>query len=273
VTVWTNNTEGNAVVAIKKGSDIVWSYHIWVTNYDGTTTWTNPNQTAHTFTFMDRNLGATEAANSLAGRGLFYQWGRKDPFPGGKEGVAGYAELSKFSGLGSAVTVSSDNNAGAIVESIQKPTTFYGDKNTTEYSWLPASDHNLWSTNGIAGGQKTIYDPCPLGWRVPARVAISTNDDDSPWKGVADPTPWTEDSDTGGINWGANAKYPAAGSRSSSSGSISREGSRGVYWSASPHSSSNNYASHLNFGYRGDIGRSSANFHAFGLSVRCVQEH
>jgi uncharacterized protein (TIGR02145 family) len=275
VTVTTNNSQGNAVVAIRKGSDIVWSYHIWVTNYDGTTTWTNPNQTAHTFTFMDRNLGATEAANSLAGRGLFYQWGRKDPFPGGKSGTAGYAALSKVSGLGSAGTVSSDNNAGAIVESIQKPTTFYRDK--TNGNWLPESperDNFLWSTDGTASGQKRIYDPCPSGWRVPARTSItSTSDDYSPWKGVADPTSWSSSSDTGGVtNWGTNAKYPAAGYRIGSSGSISTEGSGGVYWSASPFSSSSNYASGLYFHSSGYINRSYSNNRAYGFSVRCAQE-
>jgi uncharacterized protein (TIGR02145 family) len=195
--------------------------------------------------------------------------------------VAGYAELSKFygidqSGAGSttAVTVSSSDNAGAIVESIQKPTTFYRDKNTTEYSWLPARDNYLWSTNGIASGSKTIYDPCPSGWRVPARVAISESDDDSPWKGVAAPTSWSSSSDTNGVtNWGDNAKYPAAGYRYYKSGSINDGGVRGVYWSASPYSSSSFFASYLYVYYGGGIYRSYNNNRAYGFSVRCVQEH
>ncbi|MDR0657773.1 MAG: hypothetical protein LBG18_02355, partial [Mediterranea sp.] len=142
-------------------------------------------------------------------------------------------------------------------------------KNTTEYSWLPARDNNLWSTNGIASGQKTIYDPCPLGWRVPARVAISESDDDSPWKGVAAPTSWSSGSDSSGANWGTNAKYPAAGSRSGSSGSIDYEGLRGFYWNASPYNYS---ASTLYFRSNSYISRSSSNNRANGISVRCVKE-
>jgi hypothetical protein len=83
------------VVAIKKdGTDeIVWSYHIWVTGYDpkaSDATYPNPynrNNNGKRFVFMDRNLGAKEEgqtyldndANNNAG--LYYQWGRKDPFP------------------------------------------------------------------------------------------------------------------------------------------------------------------------------------------------
>jgi uncharacterized protein (TIGR02145 family) len=229
---------------------------------------------------MDRNLGATEAENSLAGRGLFYQWGRKDPFPGGKKGTAGFAELSKFYGMPDAgststVTVSSDDNAGAIVESIQKPTTFYSRKNTTYRDWLPANDNNLWSTNGIASGSKTIYDPCPSGWRVPAFVKVTSaiaSEDDSPWKEVADPTSWSQGSDTGGANWGANALFPAAGYRNGNSGSLSNGGSNGIYWSASPYTISNYEASNLFFSFTDIILRSFSRDRTFGFSVRCVKE-
>jgi uncharacterized protein (TIGR02145 family) len=270
VTVQTNSGKsGNAVVAIKKGSDIVWSYHIWVTNYDGTATWTNPNQTA--FTFMDRNLGATAAALSLAGRGLIYQFGRKDPFPGGKSGIAGYAALSSFKGMpgaGSttAVKVSSSANAGAIVESIQNPATFYIQKANVD--WLPALDNNLWSTNSIASGKKTIYDPCPSGWRVPARTAIGTSNDYSPWKGLSSKS--FTSGDTGGANWGTNALFPATGYRHYNNGNFGEGGSNGHYWSASPSGSSyNTLILAFSSGY---VGPSYSTYRAIAFSVRCVQE-
>ncbi|MDR0658111.1 MAG: hypothetical protein LBG18_04135, partial [Mediterranea sp.] len=282
------STPGNAVVKIYKAGDTskipVWSYHIWVTDYTGSATWTNPYQTVHTYTFMDRNLGATEAALSLAGRGLFYQWGRKDPFPGGKEGTAGYAALSKFYGINqdgaagtTAVRVSSSTNAGAIVESIQDPTTFFEYKNSIYNDWLPVKDDNLWSTNGMASGNKTIYDPCPAGWRVPANVVINDSDDYSPWMGVPAPPRWAYGSDAGGANWGTNALFPAAGRRFDNNGSIGYEGFYGVYWSASPHwraspfSSSSNYASSLYF-LSGNVNVDSYNYRAYGFSVRCAQE-
>ena len=167
---------------------------------------------SNNYAFMDRNLGATKAELSLEGRGLFYQWGRKDPFPGGASGTAGFSASGKFSGLGSAGTVSNTTASEAgttagIVESIQNPTTFY--RSVANNDWLPFKKDDLWDSNGGAGGKKTIYDPCPSGWRVPARVNISTSSDDSPWKGLAGQN-FTE-SDTGGVNWDDNALFPTAG--------------------------------------------------------------
>jgi hypothetical protein len=278
VSVNTNSGKtGNAVVGIYKSGDNttpVWSYHIWVTGYDpdnGGATWTNPKQTKATYTFMDRNLGATEAVNNLAGRGLFYQWGRKDPFPGGEAGTAGYAALDKFFGMTDAgststVTVSSDDNAAAIVESIQKPTTFFIVKNRTYLNWLPALDNKLWNTSE---NKKTIYDPCPAGWRVPIYVNNSTSNANSPWAGVSDQS--FSSGDTGGVNWGSDALYPAAGYRYGASGAIINSGSNGSCWSASPSSDVSYHASHLYF-YSGSVYVSNSYSRTFGLSVRCSQE-
>jgi hypothetical protein len=104
---------------------IYWSWHIWVVNYDPNTekTWTNPNNTA--YTFMDRNLGANEATLSLASHGLFYQWDRKDPFPSGTKGTAGYAALSHFKGMYTKQYGDPEHfTADDVLESIREPTDF-----------------------------------------------------------------------------------------------------------------------------------------------------
>ena len=202
---------------------------------------------------MDRNLGATEAALSLKGRGLFYQWGRKDPFPGKKEGTAGYAALSSFNYASAGVS---------IVQSIQNPVTFYYcDHNN--YDWLSPYKYNLWN----ASDTKTIYDPCPEGWRVPANGSSLS----SPWKGVS-ASSWTEGSDTGGANWGTNALYPAAGHRNYRGSSINDKGSYGYYWSASPYNNTSNGASSLYFNFGGGIDWSDFAYRAHGFSVRCARE-
>lgn len=72
------NVKGNVVVGIKKKgeSDYLWSWHLWLTD--------EPQLVAG---FMDRNLGA-ESATATDGRktyGLYYQFGRKDPFVGSTE--------------------------------------------------------------------------------------------------------------------------------------------------------------------------------------------
>lgn len=51
---------GNAVVAAKLDDVIVWSWHVWVTDYDPMSdpfVWTDKS-TGTSYTFMDRNLGA-----------------------------------------------------------------------------------------------------------------------------------------------------------------------------------------------------------------------
>lgn len=78
------NQTGNAVVAVKIGGEIRWSWHLWVTGEDVTATTCNYNNGERDYTFMDRNLGAINATvGDVGSKGLYYQWGRKDPFVGG----------------------------------------------------------------------------------------------------------------------------------------------------------------------------------------------
>jgi hypothetical protein len=120
---------------------------------------------------MPLNLGATDAVTPLAADGLFYQWGRKDPFPGGRSGSAGYEELDEFTGIGTAVTLDHGLNdltaaKWGIVQSIKRPTTFFSTINIKGQSWLPWLQEmvkKLWCTDEY---EKTIYDPCPEGYRV-----------------------------------------------------------------------------------------------------------
>ena len=69
---------GNALIGLfDKDGDCIWSWHIWATN-GALTTHVYPSG----YVFMDRNLGAENLdPGDPASRGLYYQWGRKDPFP------------------------------------------------------------------------------------------------------------------------------------------------------------------------------------------------
>ena len=101
----TKIKQGNAVIgAYDADGELIWSWHIWATDYD-------PDAEGGTvdfngYTLMNRNLGALANDNSttdkiLASYGLYYQWGRKDPFIGpntyqGSEGSG----ASMYSGSG-----------------------------------------------------------------------------------------------------------------------------------------------------------------------------
>jgi hypothetical protein len=240
---------GNAVVKIYKKYDSsetpVWSYHIWVTDYDPENTllqYKNPNNDV---VFMNRNLGAKEAGYiyNTNNAGLYYQWGRKDPFP--TEGDPG-------DGLFTAEET--DGTKGTVEWAIQHPGTFltgFGD-------WLSSPDPNLWGH----GGDKSIYDPCPSGWRVPVHGGT---EDTSPWEGF---TTSNGGVFSDGYNWDTNAKYPAAGGRNQESGALLDPGTHGSYWSAA---SSDEDASHLYF-YNGTVEVASVGSRAYGVSVRCVRE-
>jgi uncharacterized protein (TIGR02145 family) len=279
-TVTASANEGNAVVALKGSNDsIYWSWHIWVTDDPTIDAWTNTN--SPTYIFMDRNLGATEPANSLAGRGLFYQWGRKDPFPGGMEGTAGYAALGEFKGIGTPayVTNTSVDEAGiaaGLLQSVRKPTTFFSYRNRT-YDWLPKNENALWNVTVGETYKKTVYDPCPAGWRVPVRLdgtESDPSDDNSPWKGYTSTTRWEEkDDENAGATFenaeGIETRYPAAAFRGLRAGEYGDSGQYGGFWCASVKQTT---GYELAVSSNGHINLNSLSERGNGLSVRCVKE-
>ena len=79
-------SKGNALVAVcDEAGTILWSWHLWICDYDPEKTLftTEANASGTQWTFMDRNIGATDMnRGSFDNFGMLYQWGRKDPFPG-----------------------------------------------------------------------------------------------------------------------------------------------------------------------------------------------
>ena len=165
--VTPGSKHGNSVVAVK-GEDgtVKWSWHIWVTDYDPDkpATATEPGYGSYVMggdVFMDRNLGAITATPNNEGAGIvgnFYQWGRKDPFPTVKNGVV----VPVYNAAGTQVTKAT-NTPSNIPALVKEP-----------YGWTTAITYfspQLWGNNGDGTnsiiGDKTVYDPCPAGWRVP----------------------------------------------------------------------------------------------------------
>ena len=177
--------QGNAVVAAKNAEGtILWSWHIWVSAEDPTAnlmpyTYSPEGGESQSFQFMDRNLGALSAElGTAAVNGCFYQWGRKDPFPGSTyEGTI----KSIYNSKGETITVAtaSPEVSNNIENAIKNPLTRYGftSSNNGNYSWIS----NNWSELGfdavkdLWGGvsnKKTMYDPCPAGYRIPKAVGF-----------------------------------------------------------------------------------------------------
>ncbi len=232
--------EGNAVIAVIDDKDtdgpeddvILWSWHIWLTDQPAEHVYNNSAGT-----MMDRNLGATSAAKGDAGAlGLLYQWGRKDPFPGSSSTSSNTVALSTLTWPSA---VSSDASYGTIAYAVSNPTTFIK-SNSYNKDWHYTGDESRLYTRWTGSGKaKSIYDPCPAGWRVP----------DGGAKGVWSKALYNNSSEFNviadkinmGINFGGPGTnrfgsastiwYPAAGQRSTS-GALQLVATYGRYWAA-----------------------------------------
>ena len=262
VDIAAGSTSGNAVVAAYSGANqtgnILWSWHIWVTSYDpdnkvNGTTYSYVPTAGVTNVFMDRNLGALTTTYIVDANMLNYQWGRKDPFP---------AAAVVKAGASTSVDVTTKTSQ-SILFSSQNPFKFIS--NWAYYDWCSTSSDFYWMGTGgtlTTPGAKTIYDPCPSGWRVPAwRNGVS------PWNGLSATGVTLGSGTSTGYTWPGIGFWTATGYRNYSDGSISFAKS-GLYWSASP-SSSNGH--NLNFS-SGGVFLASGQYRANGFSVRCVQE-
>lgn len=258
---------GNALIAVYDDNDtVLWSWHIWVTGY-------NPYENApklNGMQWMDRNLGALSNDYDEAGsaKGMAYQWGRKDPFPSGygwidKGDIIVYDEQgNENTSVFQNVQVESETN---LQNSIQNPTVYYfGTRDTGDdgpYDWYTTNASNmndqLWENTVDLG--KTMYDPCPPGWRVPRNGS---------WTGLTEAN-FIYDDAALGRRHALLGYYPSAGSRGTGSGEWSFVGGSGTYWSSS--AANGYYVSTLNF-LPGALNTHSNANRSGGCPVRCVSE-
>ena len=173
----------NAVVAAYNASgDVIWSWHLWIVN-------ANPLAAVDTYangkTFMQYNLGAfgnsngeADNAKILDSYGMYYQWGRKDPFPRPYFYNAADAEdESRYNESGTylkEVREERTSSNGTVAYVTKYPMRFITNAASIEEGgdgvgdWLAVADNGLWKESS-----KSIYDPCPYGWRVPTAEDLS----------------------------------------------------------------------------------------------------
>ena len=191
--VFTTGTDrGNALIGLfDSRGNCVWSWHIWSVDYD-------PAAAAQTYksgaVFMDRNLGAlTTDYTQPASRGLYYQWGRKDPFiyPATCQDAVKRADAVYAAGFEYAVSeprnaaTESPYDVMRVEWFIAHPTTCMSkavcedwEEWSSRADWHYPNHPNLWgnvttSKNNISRvSNKSIYDPCPVGWKVPSPEAF-----------------------------------------------------------------------------------------------------
>ncbi|MFI3286005.1 MAG: fimbrillin family protein [Rikenellaceae bacterium] len=185
VTLPANGEIGNILISVNKtiGDEeiILWSWHLWVTDYNPDSE--NPTPTdarsyiveggeihrytknsdywttglyAKTFA-MDRDLGSHD---DMSADGLFYQWGRKDPF----SLLTGWEIVKDKATFATAVQTPNTFYARAAGWCSEPTDTEYG---ANDYLWydisIPNNDENIFN--------KSLFDPSPLGWCVPVSAA------------------------------------------------------------------------------------------------------
>jgi len=191
--------------------------------------------------WMDRNLGATQAATSsidYLAYGSFYQWVRA---------ADGHQKITWTNGTtgtpvnGTTTTLSSSTTA---------PNSLFITNSGGTYDWLSTqqANGNLWWSGTAVGAN----NPCPAGYHVPTY------------------TEWNAEYSAGITNAAtafSRLKLPAAGNRNYSSGALYSTGSGGYYWSSTVNGAR---AYRLSF-YSGGAGMDD-DYRAYGFSVRCIKD-
>ena len=259
---------------IENEGTILWSWHLWITAY-------NPDSRAHTPEIkadkyqvvsgevhryedgtgkllwetggeyenkfiMDRNIGARDA-NSHSNeneRGLlYYQFGRKDPFPAtAAVYTQGYGTRSRPSApiRNRPLKVRADNGV-SVARSVYNPTSFYyveikGDINGN--NWCSSTDtygeSYIWADRDVLKDNKdgvSIFDPSPLGWKIPKNTAfLNFAEADSEGANFV----WSNVEHGG--SYRNFAYFPATGSRYGDSGNLEVIGTNAYVWSCVPNS-------------------------------------
>ncbi len=169
VKVGTSNGPWGVVAIYGENDKIIWSY--FICKFVGDDSVKDITYTSD-IVMMDRALGQIEGNAAALTNGKFdnlipyFQWGKKDPVLWSNTDLtANYNEVKRV--------------AESLEETIEHPGSWYngtlGGQNPTIMHWAEGNPNpGLWG--GVAStknfdetniGHKTIYDPCPEGYRVP----------------------------------------------------------------------------------------------------------
>lgn len=298
VTFTASEKEGNVLLAaFDDAGNILWSWHIWLVDAPEVIDCENNviyqgNGLTDGYYVMDRNLGATDATvgGGYGTFGLYYQWGRKDPFIGSTKGErVRNADTGEWDVLyepfGEPLTVvnsaysqavwtsaPSTKSTGTEEYAAAHPMHFmYCEDNAGQANWLGQGNFYKWVDRDDAMWrpfQKTNSDPCPPGYMVP-RNGMWDNVQYScvytPYKGIL----YTNSA-------GKEVWYPFAGYRSahpSDQGAllnIETELGTAAVWSSELMVSERSYSLKMIWPLVNPSGDASW---GYGYNVRCVVEY
>lgn len=274
----TENEPGNALVAAyDENNRILWSWHIWVTDYSvekadysmaGTSAEVD-NGYVYKFKdyiWMDRGPGALSNERSeITCFGMSYQWGRKDPFVPANTFTEHSTLTPMYDANGERVEITAKrfdiafaNSTDMFDNAMQNPLTFL--TNTEGLLWYGFSaKDDLWSSI------KTFFDPCPAGWCVPSTSARPSGGDVSYY---------TIGSSKGFYITNTDLFWPYTGYRFVDTGKPGGVGTQGIYWTSTYNRDTSRKCSSGTYGAGNsawDTTWEGNRAHCDGQGVRCVK--
>lgn len=285
--------QGNCVLAVRDESNtILWSWHIWVTDQDMTTV--SSTYGTDTYNFMpvalghcdadtrktpshtikvnlrqsyngktsNKNLTQTASTHTLGVSAPYYQWGRKDPQHPGDMVSQGWKQLYDNADYPEVSTGDGGYNSNPVnlEVAIQNPNVNYAKDN----DWSINHYNDLWHVGNIQNNvvytkssnpvKKSIYDPCPVGFKIPEPAAFGALSGN--WNGT-----------TYAFEFITNNYWYAYGIINS--GSLSAVRTYGYCWSAGPYQTGFSCSLHYK---TGDVQRSVNHYRMYSFSVRSVSE-
>lgn len=174
-----DDVKGNLLLGAYDETDrLLWSWHVWVApGFDVEASAIESNG----YVIMGRNLGATtdgvaedsedEEADLTGSFGLYYQWGRKDPFAGASTYKApNGTPVSVYSAAGARVEtgpVAADATTGTTAYTTEHPAVFLSVEGA-DADW----SYEMTAEQRWTGTSKSPSDPCPYGWQVAPAAAF-----------------------------------------------------------------------------------------------------
>ncbi|MBR5864268.1 MAG: hypothetical protein IKY76_06870 [Alistipes sp.] len=297
--IGTRMPKGNAVIgAYNEADELIWSWHIWLTDADVDEMAISTSAGE----IMDRNIGAYTNSNGSTDTeliydsyGLYFQWGRKDPFPrprdykftNNRDELAytggGASKLFRYVTAEMVEGEVRNHPFGTMDYAIADPFTFILGTADNDFDWLHGEhDASLWSATA-----KSKNDPCPRGWRVPdasvfTNFDIDAEQDAAALADVRNMYGWHLVDKTTGVK----IFMPGAGRRSYENGVLTNMNNYGYdhnpapwigyYWTAS--STNGNKAQSMFFdlnttrAVNNRYEAQKAMYRGNGMQVRCVRE-
>lgn len=180
VQVKMGRSRGNALIAVYDKADpnaedakVLWSWHLWCTPTPKVIDFNVSKQTGNKYKVMDRNLGAITSVPELGTtQGVHYQWGRKDPFSTSLTYESGRGRRTVLYDVRSVTSeIKIARERLTMSQAINHPEiyniadfTFWLKDGNNPYLWgNPEGTDYIFPTSTL----KTVYDPCPVGYKVP----------------------------------------------------------------------------------------------------------